>query len=100
MIKRVREQSGILDQVQPAVSLLETDIVNFAREPPSKLCLLRTANQFIISLVMIKLNMSCREEKSQLKGNFLRQGGRPLVQHLCRRLRSGVPHPQRERPLN
>ena len=31
MIKRVREQSGILDQVQPAVSLLETDIVNFAR---------------------------------------------------------------------
>ena len=48
---------------------------------------------------MIELNMSCREEKSQLKGNFLRQGGRPLVQHLCGRLRPGVPHPQRERPL-
>lgn len=31
MIKRVREQSGILDVVQPAVNLLETDIGNFAR---------------------------------------------------------------------
>ena len=42
MIKRVREQSGVLDAVQPAVNLLETDIANFARESPTKLSLANT----------------------------------------------------------